>query len=189
MRTALFPGMVIPSGLISSIVLAVTISAFGQDSPGEAPIDSEELNRRNVVGGLGLPLGTVAEIEAEVIAGSSLRSKEFVSDYLLKVTQVNGTKLERPPILRFSVSGRASVKLANHTFSLYEMKHGKKASVLNSEQIAELERGYVGRKVRLVVYESGGFHGIPRNLPKGVRGGAGTAFQFSTSLAVLAERE
>jgi hypothetical protein len=149
----------------------------------------EELNRRNVVGNLGLPLGTTVEIEADVVSGSSLRSKAFDSLYLLKVTHVDGKALNNPPLMRFSTPGFASVKLANHTFALYEMKHGEKATRLDSSQIAELEKGYVGKKVRLVVYEVGSFHGIPNQLPKVVPVWADVGFHFSTSLTVLNEHD
>lgn len=173
--------------LLIAVGFVVVDVASGQQTTAETPIDLTELSRRGVAGTLGLELGTTAEIEAEVIAGSSLRSKEYLSDYLLKVTRVDGRKLDRPPVLRFSVPGFASVKLANHTFSLYKMKLGTEANSLNSEQIAELERGYVGRTVRLVVYEVGSFGGMPRKLLKGVRRWLDVAFNFSTSLIVLDE--
>jgi hypothetical protein len=142
-----------------------------------------------VVGKLGLPLGTAVEIEAEVVSGQSLRIKGYDSLYLLKVTHVDGKELSKPPLLRFSAPGFASAKLANHTFALYEMKHGTKAKSLDSSQVAELEKGYVGKTVRLVVYETGSFSGAPSKLPKDVPVWADFAFHFSTSLTVLNERD
>ena len=173
------------------LCLAVTLasSSYAQEQPTEAPITLEELNRRNVVGNLGLPLGTAVEIDAEVVSGSSLRRKGFDSLYLLKVTHVDGKDLNTHPLMQFSAPGFASVELANHTFALYEMKHGAKAKSLDSSQIAELEKGYVGKKVRLVVYEVGSFRGIPNQLPKDVPVWADFGFHFSTSLTVLNERD
>ena len=42
---------------------------------------------------------------------------------------------------------------------------GQKTGHLDSDQIAKLEQGYVGKQVRLMVYETGGFSGIPRAIP------------------------
>lgn len=48
---------------------------------------------------------------------------------------------------------------------------------------------FLGKKVRLVVYEVGSFHGIPHQLPEGVPVWADLGFHFSTSLTVLKERD
>lgn len=168
---------------------AIAGNSYAQKQPTDAPITLEELNRRNVAGNLGFPLGTAVEIDAEVVSGSSLRGKGFDSLYLLKVTHADGKELDAPPLMQFSVPGYASVELANHAFSLYEMKHGARAKSLDSSQIAELEKGYVGKKVRLVVYEVGSFHGAPNHLPKDVPVWADVGFHFSTSLTVLKERD
>ena len=177
------------SPFLVCVALAIASSSYGQDQPTEAPITLEELNRRNVVGNLGLPLGTAVEIAAEVVSGRSLRRKGYDSLYLLKVTHVDGKELNTPPLMQFSAPGFASVELANHQFALFEMKHGTKAKSLNSSQIAELEKGYVGKKVRIVVYEVGSFHGIPSQLPKDVPVWADFGFHFSTSLSVLNEHD
>ena len=175
--------------ILVCLALAIANSACGQDKPIESPITLEELFRRKVVGQLGLPLGTVAEIEAEVVSGSSLRRKAYDGLYLLKVTHVDGKELSSPPLVRFSSPEFASVELANDTFALYEMTHGKEANSLDSAQIAELEQGYVGKKARLVVYEVGSFRGIPGQLPEDVPVWADSGFHFATSLTVLKERD
>ncbi len=175
--------------LFVCVALAISSSAYGQGIPIESPITLEEINRRNVVGRLGVPLGTAVEIEAEVVSGSSLHLKGYDSHYLLKVTHVNGKEVGTPSLFGFSVPAFAAVKLANHTFALYEMKYGTKAMSLDSSQVAELEQGYVGRSVQLLAYEVGGFSGIPRELPKDAPVWADTGFHFSTSLTVLKERD
>jgi len=175
--------------IFTCIALVLTNVSQGQDDSTDAPITLEELSRRTVVGNLGHPLGTAVEIEAELVAGHSLRMKAYDSLYLLNVTHVDGKELAAPQLMRFSVPGFVSVKLANHTFALYELKHGKKATSLDSAEIAELEKGFVGKKVRLVVYEAGGFNGIPETLPDDVPVWAHSRFRFSTALTVLAERE
>lgn len=167
------------------VAVALASSSYVQEQSKEAPITLEELNRRKVVGSLGPPLGTVVEIDAEVVSGRSLRRKGFDSLYLLKVTRVDGKELHSHPLMQFSTAGSGTRELAEHTFALFEMKHGTKVKSLDSSQIAELEKGYVGRKVRLVVNEVGSFHGIPKKLPKEVAIWADFGFHFSTSLIVL----
>lgn len=174
--------------LLAIIVLASAVYAQTQEANKAPPLTVDELNQREVIGRLGLPLGTAAEIQAEIVAGSTTRRKAYASKYLLKVTHVNQKKLENPPLLTFTVPGFVDVNLANHHLALYELKTGKRRG-MNSAQIEKLEQGYVGRTVKLLVYEEGRFYGIPRNLPDDVGGWAGPGFHFSTSLQVLADRE
>jgi hypothetical protein len=173
--------------LLSLLFLAFGCVADAQEAA-KGPITLDELNNRQVVGTLGKPLGTVVEIEAKVIEGSELRLKQFDGEYLLRVTHVDGNKLDQPAVLQFS-TGFSVVELANDDFSLYELKHHKKASSLNSSQISELQKGYVGRSVRLAVYEVGSFRGVPKGLPKDVLTWADVSFHFDTSLVILAGRE
>ena len=176
------------SFLLIGVCLAIASNACGQDKSGP-PITLEELNRRNVIGELGLPLGTIAEIEAEMISGSSLRIKGYESLYLLKVTHVDGKKLNKPPLMRFNAPLFAPAKLPNGPFALYEMRTGAKAKSLTDSQEAELEKGYVGKTFRLVAYEQGCFRGIPHKLPEDVPVWADSVFHFATSLTILAERD
>lgn len=141
-----------PILLTSILIVAVTLPLNAQDETKRNPITAEELNQRTVVGQLGLPLGTATEIDAEIVSGNSLRVKRYHSRYLLKVTHVAGNKRNKDITLEFYVPGFASVGIASDTFALYELKNDKKTERLNSEQIAELEKGYVGKSVRLVVY-------------------------------------
>ena len=139
------------------------------------------------VGRLGLPLGTVAEIRATVVAGRDLHDKGHQGQYLLRVTHVNGAALPGQRLMEFTVPfGRA--RLAPDEFELYELQHGERAKSLDSDQVAALEAGYVGREVRLAAYETGRFDGIPANLPSDVGSWQDRAFAFRTSLMVLAER-
>ena len=151
-------------------------------------IDVTELQRRPVIGRLGLPLGTVAEYEANVIAGDDLRLKQYASAYLLRVTRVNGRPLATPVVIDFSVPGYADVDLANDVLSLLELRSGKVAGRLDSARIEDLEHGYVGKSVPVAAYETGRYSGIPSHLPDDVPVWADVGFGFSTSLVVLAER-
>lgn len=178
------------SRLLVSLVwmfLAAT-PAIAQQAPAEKPISLDEISRRQVVGDLGVPLGTVVEIRATVFAGSELNSKGYDSIYLLKVTHVDGRELERPQLMEFSVPGFVRAEVVNDSFDLYEMKMGQKARGLSSEQIAELEKGYVGKSVNLTVYEVGRFTGLPHKMPRGAPVWQDRAFHFATSLTVLVDR-
>ncbi|MEM9346934.1 MAG: hypothetical protein AAGB26_09995 [Planctomycetota bacterium] len=92
-------------------------------------------------------------------------------------------------MLEFSVPGFVDVELANDDFDFYELNHGKRIGRLNSNQVQALQNDYVGKQVRLAVYETGGFSGIPGNLPDDVPVWQDHAFGFSARLVVLAERE
>ena len=174
------------------VVLTLCCSAAhlqAQSESAHKPIATSELNERTVLGKLGIPLGNATEIDAEIVSGRSLRQKRYQSAYLLKVTHVAGKKLDKSVTIEFSAPSFVSVRLPNHTLALHELKNGKQVGKLNSTQIEELENGYVGKLVRLVVYESGCFSGMPKNLPKDVPVWQDTVFYFSTSLNILAERE
>jgi hypothetical protein len=154
-----------------------------------ATISVADLNSRPVVGELGVPLGTVVEVEATVVAGRELRVKGLSSLYLLEVTHVNGRSLTEPQMMEFAVPPWISASLANDNLDLHEMKTGQKAGSLDGDAIEELERGYVGKRVRVAVYEVGRFTGIPRNLPDDVPVWADVGFWFRSSLIVVAERK
>ncbi len=175
---------------------APSTTSVPQDQPQPATEDRADaealtiadLNERQVIGQLGVPLGTVVEIKATVVAGDELRRKQYQSAYLLRVTEVDGRALESPPVMTFSVWGSARGKLARNDFELHKMKTGKKVGSLNQEQVETLQQGYVGKQMRLVVYEIGRFAGIPKQLPNDVMPWADVGFGFSASLEVLAER-
>ena len=141
------------------------------------------------VGALGLPLGTVADLRATVVAGSSLRDKRHSYQYLLRVTHVNGRDLPDPPLIEFGVPAHLRKGLARTPFELYEMKHARPARELDDKQIARLEQGYVGKEFHLTAYETGGYSGIPHNMPDDVPLWQDHGFHFSTSLIVVAERD
>ena len=140
------------------------------------------------IGALGLPLGTVARVRATVVSGEELRDKSHASEYVLRVTHVNGTELAEKPLCDFGVPAYLRKGLARTPHELYEMKHGRKAEELTSEQVRRLERGYVGKEFVLDAYETGSFGGIPKNMPDDVPLWQDRGFGFRTALVVVAER-
>lgn len=178
---------------VSCICLAsgCTFRAEPENSRAKPAQDSwtvEEFNDHKILGHMGVPLGECVEIEATIIAGHSLHTKSDDGHYLLRVDSVEGKHLDKPPTLNFQVPAFVDAALVNNDFLLYEWKKGKKPSTLDSSEIAELEKDYVGKAVRLVVYESGGFSGIPDTLPKDVPDWQDKGFGFTTYLIVLKQR-
>ena len=62
--------MIIPVGL-----LAISTCAVAQNQESNDPISYSELRSRDVIGQLGIPLGTATEISATIISGDELRTK------------------------------------------------------------------------------------------------------------------
>jgi hypothetical protein len=152
----------------------------------QKPMDHRALGKDvAIVGQLGVPLGTVVEIDATIIAGSSLGRKGLDSEYLLKVSKVGSKSVAQPPICQFHPSPFEKVNLARDDFSLHELKTGRKTGKLSAAQIEALQRGYVGKTYRLIVYEEGVFSGVPANLPENYPVWADRGFGFRSYLMVL----
>ncbi|MFA7235978.1 MAG: hypothetical protein WC058_03855 [Phycisphaeraceae bacterium] len=147
---------------------------------------AKSLSEHPPIGELGLPLGTMAEIRATVV-GEGGASKTGRS-YRLQVTEVNGQPLPQPVSLEFCKESFIPVDIASEPFALYEMKHGKETGSLNESQIAELEKEYVGRRMHLLVYETGGYSGVARNMPEDLAIWQDHAFAFSTQLVILGRK-
>jgi len=148
-------------------------------------ISISDLKKFPVSGELGIPLGTPANIRAIIIDGDSMKDKIRSSSYLLQVTEVNGVKLSVMPIMEFSLDHAQDTGLAADNFQLYYIRNKKEADGLTSDQIAELKIGYVGKSVSLVVYETGKFSGVPRNLPDDAFLWQDEGFCFEPNLEVL----
>ena len=172
--------------LLAALLCAAFVLA--QERVKLPPIPIEELNTRPVIGKLGVPLGTVVEIQAVVVSGRELRRKADSSSYLLKITHVNGKRLHESRVMHFTVYSFVRVKLANDTFALHELKYGTKAKSLGHDFIQEMEQGYVGKSFRLAVYEEGAFRGIPSDMPEDALPWQDVSFGFRTSLNILADR-
>jgi hypothetical protein len=170
--------------VVATFALFYTSGLFAQESP--KSIDVKALRQMDVIGELGVPLGKVVAIEAEIISGDSLKYKSTSGQYLLKVISVDGTKLKQPPLMFIGRCPATTIDMPCNHFELYKFREGKDAKRLDSEMIKKLEKGLVGKKLKLRAYESGGFHGIP-NLPSGAMDWQDVGFGFSTHLVLLDE--
>ncbi len=168
--------------LTLTILAALTIPIHSAEDPAQADqtISITKLREAKVIGDLGVPLGTYVEIEAIIISGAELRTKEHDGSYLLKVTKVEGKPLKMPPTMSFTVPSHPLAKVANNPFDLYELKHDKRPSQLDSTEIRQLEKDYVGQTVTLKAYECGSFSGIPEEMIW-----QGPNFHFSTHLQIM----
>jgi len=170
----------------TAFILFALVASSSVRLSAQTNVDCHKLGKEVVIiGQLGVPLGTVVKIDATVVAGRFIQSKEFMGEYLLKVTKVASNSVPNPPICQFQTHSWAEVKIASDVFSLYELKKGKKAGGLSDSQIAELERGYVGHAYRLLAYEEGVYSGVPADLPAGYPIWQGHQFGFRTHLIVL----
>ena len=155
------------------------------------PITVAEVNRRSVEirGALGLPLGTVAEVEATIVDGASIpRRMDLQSTFLLSVEKINGKQLAAPLLFQFSAPFR-SVKLIS--------SHGELGTIDNrlsdvpklGEKEAEVvKRRYVGSRYKLAAFEKGEVGSRPDILPEDVPPWSDWRPYFHTYLVVIALR-
>jgi hypothetical protein len=131
---------------------------------------------------LGIPFGTIAKLEAEIYDGANFRDKYYEDTYLLKINSVNGKLIKGMLLLQFTDETKT---LANEVFSLYRLIYKKEPPVLSGAQINKMEKGYIGKKVTLMAYETGGFVGMPVDYGKYRPLNQDTYFGFRHSLVVV----
>lgn len=156
-----------------------------QESVPTPALTIHQLANIPVIGSIGQPLGKVVEIEVTIIDGDELRSKEYQGRYLLRVDRVTGKKLANPPIMKFHEEFLSKVKLPSDSFELYEQRTGRKAESLSGEETRELQKGFINSTRKFLAYESGGFRGIPANLPNDYPIWADVRFSFYTYLVLV----
>ncbi|MEY3395329.1 MAG: hypothetical protein RL346_1565 [Verrucomicrobiota bacterium] len=171
--------------LIAAVIGAMCFTVFRNKS---GSIQISDLYQFPVIGELGVPLGEVAAVQATIVDGDTLRTKEDSGTYRLKITKVNGVELDSQPIMEFSLDHAPDVQLPDNHFSLYRLKNKQEANELSGDQIKELQAGYVGESVDLLVYETGGFSGMP-DLPDDTDLWQARGYGFRTHLEVLKKTE
>ncbi len=129
----------------TSITLFLFILPFSKlvaKEPQESAEDSkalttDEIIRAEVIGKLGIPLGTCVDIQATVEAARKPTSKQNSGKYFLKITHVKGNKLIEPLFERFYISNFASesVQLADSEMNLYKLKNGAPEGWVDSDEI------------------------------------------------------
>lgn len=152
--------------------------------PVNAPIPIEALNKTEIIGKLGHPIGKAYEIEGTVVPGSSTGMKALEGVYLLKVTSVAGKSLT-PPVMMSFRSQSETVLLPGNVSELQEKKLGKKGEIVSEAARQKLEKDYAGSRVRFLAYESGRFRGIPNDLPADFPVWQDTGFGFQSEIVLL----
>lgn len=85
----------------TSVAVIWFVSFASSADPLRISVDALEAPNM-VIGKLGLPLGKIVTIEADIIDGSRLNGKAFEGGTLLEVRSVNGQSVRVPCSLRFS---------------------------------------------------------------------------------------
>ena len=98
-------------------------------------------------------------------------------------------RIDADKIVNETSGSTSGTRTYTRDYNLLEIKTGEKAGSLGSNQVEQLEKGYVGATRRLVVYEAGAFDGEPYNLPPDAPSWQDVRFGFTSSLVVLAERK
>ena len=137
-------------------LLLLASSCVAQDESSNSPISYSDAQSRGVVGQLGLKLGTVANVSGTIISGSELRTKEADGRYFLKISHVDGKRLDSTVVLAYRIPSWANVKLLP----------------------------IAGKSVELKVFEEGEFSGLPDGLDP-MDQWASPVFHFSTHLTIL----
>lgn len=150
-------------------------------------ISVNDLNPSLVIGQIGVPLGQVTPIEAVVVSGDALGDKASAGSYFLSVRAVGGVALKKEVLMPFYEQTFGKYELPNDHFELHKFKTGRDAKSLSSDQVRELEKGFVGARLNLLAYETGGFTGIPRGLPRDFPVWQDTLFHFRSSLVIVGE--
>ena len=132
---------------------------------------------------LGIPFGTIAKLEAEVVDGDGLRIKAFEGVYLLKINTVNGRVMHDTLVLPFTDE---TGSLASDNFELYQYVTGKTATSLPGADIEKMKKNYIGKKLVLMAYETGKFTGLPKDYSKYRPIKADRTFHFEHYLVVVA---
>lgn len=171
--------------------------AMSQDLPKEVSIDA--LNHVNIVGRIGVHLGKAVVVDVVVAADDRSGTKASEGRYFLQVRNVDGVPLKSRVFMPFEVRGGnldgddpfggGGFSIPTNSFELYRQKNGRNAKELSSNEIRELEKGFIGRNYKLLAYETGMFSGVPKGLPKNYPVWQGRGFSFSTHLVVLGEHK
>jgi hypothetical protein len=167
------------------VVLSTLSAARCQDAKSQISIAT--LQQADVIGRTGVPLGKVVVMEVTVVAGDE-NSKRGAGKYYLRVNVADGVKPAESPMMSFGGRVPGTMPLPGNTIELYRHKHNRDPDVdLDDQQIRELEKGYVGKTLKLLAYETGRFAGIPERLPKDYRPWQDHRFMFVTELVILGD--
>jgi len=142
--------------IIATLLMAT--ASYGDEVSQNVQASSILSGKVQIIGHVGLPLGTVFRMEGLYVDGSELRTKEYDHVILLKVIKVNDSDLKDSIILRFKDL---------------------------EEEIRR--RTEIGGKFVGFAYETGYYAGVPSAAWKYIQSMTTTSYFFETSLVILRE--
>lgn len=144
------------------ILMLLGFSGCSWETSNNSPLSIAEINNRQVIGNLGVPLAETARIRATIVDGDSLRMKAFASSYVLKVSSVNGIPFTSDHFFRFHVSRQNEdddvFGMVSGSWGFSELPNRTNGDRYTEEKIKQLRSNYAGTKLLINAYEKGAFY-------------------------------
>lgn len=144
------------------ILLFLGFGGCNWKSSNNSPLSIAEINNRQVIGNLGIPLAETARIRATVVDGDGLRMKAYASSYLLKVSSVNDIPFVGDHLFRFQVSSQNEnddvFGLVSGSWGFSELPYRTNGDRYTADKIKQLRSNYAGTKLLINAYEKGAFY-------------------------------
>jgi hypothetical protein len=177
--------------VFSLLLFLVTATAVAEERSTVRVRYSDLGSSTPVIGVLGVPLGTVVEVEAEIVAEPEphVPPEAHLWRFFLRIHKVNGEDAQDCTPISFSTYGLVGWSEDPAPLSLMSFEMTRKRDRQTAEEREAIRVRFVGRKYRLFVYETGGFYGLPvESTPMHIEDGSGERFRFQPRLSVLFER-
>ncbi len=124
----------------------------------------DDLDRRPIIGRLGVPLGTLVCVDITVIRGDDLGTKADVGSYRVRVDRVQGKPVSPPLVMPF-IAMFTRPKIPSDSAELPALRGGRVGDEPDPEKDEAVEARFIGRSFHFRAYEVGRFDGAPTNLP------------------------
>jgi hypothetical protein len=178
---------------LACIVPLVSLTLLSGEPPAHdssGTIRWTDLGREvKIIGSLGEPLGTVVSIEVEMVSGRLVDKYKYPDRFMMRIIQISGRLVSEEVTLPYVFFSNAGWRNGPAAGSLYALEQELRYRAPNAQRLAELEGVYERRRFELLVFETGGFGGLPReNLPDMIEAVPGERFRFYPSVVVLVEK-
>jgi hypothetical protein len=135
--------------LTTSLTFHTVQMAFGQDIKKSKYIVKEQLS---------VPFGTLVKMNIEIVDGEEAHDKGLQSSFLIRIKSVDSITLAKPLLIEFKDE---TGKFPTDEFELYKYLNSKDTVTLSSDTSDQIKKRYVGKKFKVVAYETGEFTGVP----------------------------
>jgi hypothetical protein len=146
---------------MNKFLIAIALSVLSVSGRSETVNWSDIGKSVEIIGRLGVPLGTVVTIEATVISGSELRSFYSLLSMMrfLRVDSIDGVPCENPPVMSFGVYPDPE----SYTFPADPDDAQKQSERL---KMKSPQHAAIGSKFTLFAFESGSTPPNPHDAPE-----------------------